>query len=282
MNYKPTKTDPVTEEPVLKRNRLSLTPEAPDKNSSEHNLNNTDQDFLQDSFTMFEDTQALIDTSNKPCANKSFSSFTQMCSDTQIMKKIDDDINNSNKVIKTDCNTSSSCQQLDNSFLQTSFDLYVPKSTNEDKTVSDTKVQVSESFSTLQCKRDIEMLFKKVEHSICEPGPDQDKTLAKNDDNFEDIHTAFAENICSAINWDEESWFSNVISSQDQTEKFGSVIKNALLKNAEKSVVPGKIVNLTLAPTQVVFQELGDFYGLPKKVKDLFKLYRGIDNLYGE
>ncbi|KAI4458912.1 putative dna polymerase theta [Holotrichia oblita] len=268
-NFKPAETDHVIEEPTSKRNRSSLTPQPPDNKTSRPNLNNTDEDLLQDSFTIFEDTQALIDKSNKPSGSKSYLSFTQMCSDTQIMKKIDDDINNSNKRIETD----SDFQQLDDSFLQTSYDLSVPKST-------ETKNEVAQNFSTSQYKKDIETLFNKVEYSICEPGPNQDQTLAKNDDNFDDIQTKFAENIYSAINWDEESWFSNVVLSQEKTQMFGSVIKNALLKNAEKSIIPGKIVNQTLPPTQVVYRELGKFYGLPKKVEDLFKLYRGIDKLY--
>ncbi|KAG5898460.1 hypothetical protein JTB14_015467 [Gonioctena quinquepunctata] len=81
------------------------------------------------------------------------------------------------------------------------------------------------------------------------------------------------------INWPEDSVFNG----SNFNLSFGTVIKKALINNATK-VQPRKILdttlNLTLSESKAEFHNLGPFYGLPSKVKDLVKLYKGIDELY--
>lgn len=62
---------------------------------------------------------------------------------------------------------------------------------------------------------------------------------------------------------------------------FASALKQVLLSNISKEPVPAKTRNVSTLETSTTFTEVGPFYGLPLKVKELIKAYKGIDELYG-
>ncbi|KRT79547.1 helicase, partial [Oryctes borbonicus] len=236
-------------------------------------------------------------------ASNNCPSFTQMCANTQVLKQIDKDITDSEKMFNLNHNildeaSLTGFEDFDNEFLPTNHKSTTSKSglklENDAKysTRSRSKAcankfgedimnnTISPAFTSAQYREEVELLFKNIEYTICEPGPNQDQTIAKDVQDITDLDAKFTANILSAMNWDEQQWLSGSNLSQEANQKLGNVIKEALIKNAQKIVSPGKVMNQTLPPTQVVYNELGDFYGLPKKVKDLLMMYRGIEHLY--
>lgn len=82
----------------------------------------------------------------------------------------------------------------------------------------------------------------------------------------------------TGANWSDDS-FSLTLNSS-----IGTTIKNAMLMNASKDVSLPHCSNmdLSVAEVQSEFHELGPFFGMPLKVKELIKQYKGINELYGE
>lgn len=131
------------------------------------------------------------------------------------------------------------------------------------------------TITTDAYNKEIDVLFDKVENTICELGPS--------------VHIP-AENVVSNtslndINWNDDSFVTSAIINMSvdnaATKSFGSVIKKALLENAKKYVKPEVAINKTIIETESSFKSLGAFYGLPDKVQDLLRIYRGIEKLYG-
>ncbi|GJQ83211.1 hypothetical protein Trydic_g18235 [Trypoxylus dichotomus] len=258
-----------SKEPASRKRRLNLTTLNDYNNSNaskkmnecaKDNLGDDSDDILESSFEVFDDTQTLLSRNNSTSTNSNCLSFTQLCSDTQVRNFI----NRSGTKMEKEGNSPDHCVNKVIKF----------------KTDEDDVSGISQVFTTSQYRKDVEILFKKVEYSICELGPNQDQTLAKDAEDLVDTDAKFTANILSAMDWDDQSWLHEATLSQEENQKLGSVIKNALLKNAERNVSPGKVINQTLLETEIVYSELGDFYGLPKKVKDLLQMYRGIANLY--
>lgn len=129
---------------------------------------------------------------------------------------------------------------------------------------------ISEAYN-----KEIDVLFDKVENTICELGPN--------------VHIP-TENVVpntslNNINWNDDSFVTSAIINMsmdnERTKSFGSVIKKALLENAKKYVKPEVAINKTIIETESFFKSLGTFYGLPDKVQELLRIYRGIEKLYG-
>lgn len=262
--------------------------------------------LFQDTFTCFDDTQTLIDRSKNVSTNqKDTFSFTQICNNSQVLRQIDNDINRSNqrheKKIKIDKDISViRALDFNSDFILTGNNLPISRSkpisgksikSIIEKQVEDLNTSPKINFNddgerenvltTSQYREGVEIFFKKVESSIREPRSNQDQIFAKepNINSVETLQTKLDEDINNLINWDGESFLAAL--SPDHGEQVGNVMKKALLENAKKAVSPAKIVNQTLVPVEPNYKELGDFYGLPSKVKELIKMYRGIEKLYG-
>lgn len=262
--------------------------------------------LFQDTFTCFDDTQTLIDRSKNISTNqKDTFSFTQICNNSQVLRQIDNDINRSNqrheKKIKIDKDISViRALDFNSDFILTGNNLPISRSkpisgksikSIIEKQVEDLNTSPKINFNddgerenvltTSQYREGVEIFFKKVESSIREPRSNQDQIFAKepNINSVETLQTKLDEDINNLINWDGESFLAAL--SPDHGEQVGNVMKKALLENAKKAVSPAKIVNQTLVPVEPSYKELGDFYGLPSKVKELIKMYRGIEKLYG-
>ncbi|XP_066259214.1 helicase POLQ-like [Euwallacea similis] len=145
-------------------------------------------------------------------------------------------------------------------------------------------------------KREVDELFEQIEQSICEMGNGhKSKTIAD-----EILDVFFADDLSKSIVDLNESKIQEELNKNlngrrpredsfyDSNCSLGSVIKQALLNNAAKSLQPtdndSQISNITLnrslRESTTEFKNLGNFYGLPIKVRDLIKLYKGIDKLY--
>lgn len=110
------------------------------------------------------------------------------------------------------------------------------------------------------------MIFSRVEHTICDLGPTEHHDISV-------LDTAEWQTLTNTI--------INMSTTDDANKSLSSVIKRALLENAAKLISPRTQINKTFVEFEPIFHSLGDFYGLPDKVKDLLKQYRGIDKLYG-
>lgn len=69
--------------------------------------------------------------------------------------------------------------------------------------------------------------------------------------------------------------------TEDGNKSLSSVITKALMENAAKLISPKTQINKTFVEFEPIFQSLGSFFGLPEKVRELLKQYRGIEKLYG-
>nr|XP_022907396.1 helicase POLQ-like isoform X1 [Onthophagus taurus] len=199
-------------------------------------LMNFDTAF-DDTLPIFDDTQILVEKSRsndkKSGSMSEFSmilandgGFTQICNDTQVMKKVEDDI----KVL-----------------------------------------QQKNAFSL-----DVEMKLNEIKENITPSGHVNTFIKAK----------------AEKVTLPNDSWIQRELNKvknsisidnsllEDTQNEINDTFRKALLENAEKTISPSKAINSTLISKEVKFNNLGNFYGLPNKVKELFKLYRGIENLY--
>ncbi|KAL1505822.1 hypothetical protein ABEB36_005294 [Hypothenemus hampei] len=148
------------------------------------------------------------------------------------------------------------------------------------------------------CKRDVDLLFEQIEQSICEMGmesksgtiPDEILDVIFTDDalktNIEIDENKIQEELFKSLGnktRNEDSFLSNLNCS------LGTVMKQALLRNASKSTSSenddmissfNNSLNRTIPDQGPKFLELGGFFGLPNRVKDLIKHYKGIKELY--
>lgn len=135
------------------------------------------------------------------------------------------------------------------------------------------------SFELQTYSNEIDKVFDKVETTICELGPDNKENMNNS------VADASSVNL-DGIDWNNESIVTGAIinmSLQEEANKsFGSIIKKALIENAGKTATQQVTVNTTFFESQATFLSLGGFYGLPERVKELLKKYKGIDELYGK
>lgn len=144
-------------------------------------------------------------------------------------------------------------------------------------------------------KQDVDLLFEQIEQSICAMGTaeNREKTLP---DKMLDVF--FADDLAKRANMDiddakiQEELSRSLHHRRDESFlndcSFGTIVKQALLNNASKTIEKQNIsINTTLnrsVPSNACLEckKLGSFYDLPDRVKELIKQYKGIDKLYGE
>lgn len=123
------------------------------------------------------------------------------------------------------------------------------------------------NLTTAAYQKEIDLIFARVEHTICELGPNEDNADVSLCDNAE--WQALTDSII------------NMSTAEDANRSLSSAMRKALLENVAKLISPGTQINKTFVEIAPVFNPLGSFFGLPEKVKDLLQQYRGIDKLYG-
>ncbi|XP_066141464.1 helicase POLQ-like [Euwallacea fornicatus] len=145
-------------------------------------------------------------------------------------------------------------------------------------------------------KREVDELFEQIEQSICEMGDGhKSKTIADEildvffaDDPSKSIVDLNQSKIQEELNKSQNGRRPKEDSFYESNCSLGSVIKQALRNNAAKSFQPidkdsqasNITLNRSLRENTTEFKSLGNFYGLPNKVKDLIKIYKGIEKLY--
>lgn len=230
--------------------------------SPKGNYKNTEQENLQ-----FEDNE-----------NESKDNSLSQLFNTQAINEMEKTINKAKVDTEDDCNFKLP--------LMKSFKEKIkPKETNLDQEIGERSVLFEDDKITSQYRQEVDLLFDEIEQSIYTMG--MENVERKVPDKLLDI--IFNDDLTNQPNKDSETPSdlsgSNLLSLSNFNMSFGTVIKTALLNNATKSVQPKKVLdstlNATLSERTVEFKNLGPFYGLPLKVKDLIKQYKGIEELYG-
>ncbi|CAG9859361.1 unnamed protein product [Phyllotreta striolata] len=136
---------------------------------------------------------------------------------------------------------------------------------------------------TSDCRQEIVGMFEQIERTVCAMGENHSQLNISDEmlDLIFNKNTDFTQD-------DRNNLFLNATKSEELASadlSFGTLIKKALIANSAKSQLnkekKPEPLNLTLAEKAVEFINLGPFYGLPLRVKQLIKQYKGIDNLYG-
>lgn len=232
-----------------------------------------------------QDTQTFIKnvTKNNVGENLRISQFSFFRPDTQQLNEIGDSISQNNK----------KCIAEDNGSIEINR-----KAENKIKneSIGQSFTKEPEAFKE-EYRNEVHKLFEKVELSIYEFGTSkQDNSFGG--DIFEQIPTtrnnSFLKSLVEVINNENNkesdalvteaeltSALLNMSTTQETT--FGDLIKKALLENARKSATdPANLLNTTVEDSNSEFKNLGNFYGLPNKVLELIKVFKGIDKLYGK
>nr|XP_023023772.1 helicase POLQ-like [Leptinotarsa decemlineata] len=159
------------------------------------------------------------------------------------------------------------------------------KETSIDKEIGERSVLFENEEITTQYRQEVDNLFEQIEHSIYAMGIENAEQSVSDkildiifSDDLKEHQDSNHENTETAMQWPEESG----LTGSNFNLSFSSVIRKALINNASKTH-PRKAFDSTLNLTfseKVEFHNLGPFYGMPAKVKDLIKQYKGIDNLY--
>ena len=155
-----------------------------------------------------------------------------------------------------------------------------------DKVIGERSTLFENEKITSQYRQEVDNLFEQIEHSIFAMGtehmnktiPDKILDIIFSDDIKQPDATENSKDNTQNIDWPENTLINGV----SFNASFGTVIKKALINNASKSVQPQKVLNLTVTEKKPQFYRLGPFYGLPSKVKDLVRQYKGIEELYGK
>lgn len=246
------------------------------------------QEVIPDSFKSFVDKQTNESVSNKAepkqlkTNSKCFTSKTnESVSDNTALNETTKGISNKAETKQLKNISKSFTNKTDESVIDKTPPKQMndkPESSNKlncriDKTDENMWLDLSVNASLYH--REIDLMFEKVENTICELGPNDKR-----------INTSPPVNISLAnVDWNDDSFVANAIIDmsvrEDADKSFGSVIKKALLDNVKKSTVPNLTANKTFVEIEPVFKELGSFYGLPEKVKVLLHHYKGIEKLYG-
>lgn len=122
------------------------------------------------------------------------------------------------------------------------------------------------NLSTLTYQKEIDLIFSRVEHTICELGPTETGEVSM-------LDSADWETLTNTI--------INMSTTEDANKSLTAVIKKALIENAAKLISPKAQINKTFVELEPIFVSLGSFFGLPERVRELLKQYRGIEKLYG-
>nr|CAH7726866.1 unnamed protein product [Callosobruchus chinensis] len=128
--------------------------------------------------------------------------------------------------------------------------------------------------ATTTYRKEVDNLFEQIEHSI----------FAMGDENAESesgVPHELLEVIFNSELNENDNIENSILNCSNLNSSFGSIIKKALISNASKAGTSRTVsnsMNATLVDRS--FQCLGSFYGLPNKVKELIKVYKGIDQMY--
>ncbi|KAJ8958309.1 hypothetical protein NQ318_017455 [Aromia moschata] len=160
--------------------------------------------------------------------------------------------------------------------------------TDLEKEIAERSTLFENEKITSQYRHQVDNLFEQIELSIFAMGTEEAEENKTVPDEILDI--IFSDDIPN--NKTENSQRGNQIAWPEDTllngvsfnSSFGSVIKKVLISNATKGVQPQRpsnnLLNASVCESKREFRSLGPFYGLPSKVKDLIKQYKGIEELY--
>ncbi|XP_008190461.2 helicase POLQ-like isoform X1 [Tribolium castaneum] len=124
---------------------------------------------------------------------------------------------------------------------------------------------------------ELESFFDQIEHSVSVMGSDVesvDKDISKILEGLFGTQKVEQES-------DKNNENENDITMSGINASFATALKQVLLSNITKDVIPvKKAKSETIGEENGTFTEVGPFYGLPLRVKELIKMYKGIDELY--
>lgn len=222
------------------------------------------------------------------------SEFSQYIDSTQFLAELDVAILNEKSlpftqlIQKSECDSTTNLQSRERTS-KNDFQHEIKNNENHDTS--------SEILKNPDYRKEIDRIFQEVETTICEFGLGQDKldlsnSLREMEQNFKDNNIAqmftdtfttqcYLGNIGAHENSTKINAILNITDGQTD-ESIEDIIKKTLLKNATKQVETNILMNKTLNDSQSEFKILGHFFALPNKVKELMKLYKGIDMLYGK
>jgi hypothetical protein len=134
-------------------------------------------------------------------------------------------------------------------------------------------------------REEIEWFFNQVEHSVSMMGTDfqnDNENVTKMLESLFNTQAGGAVIDKTVINGSViRNKIDDQLSLSSFNESFASALKQVLLSNAAKEVViPKTVNNTTIQENNSKFTEMGPFYGLPLRIKELIKLYKGIEELY--
>ncbi|KAK9884457.1 hypothetical protein WA026_007300 [Henosepilachna vigintioctopunctata] len=135
----------------------------------------------------------------------------------------------------------------------------------------------NKSLSEILSNNEIDEIFDEIQTSIYQMGiPQSSKSIGS-----EVLEIICNEKPVELDDEDELNGADALLNMSSFNLSFGTTFKNKLLANASKlNIQKDERPHTTNESNISQFQELGPYYGLPLKVKDLIKLYKGIDNLY--
>lgn len=152
-----------------------------------------------------------------------------------------------------------------------------------DNILSENLTDDLEDIFNNKSREEIDQFFDKVEQSVNVLGEENNSIGV--DQNV----TKIVEAIFKSQNADSSIW--NISTTQQEElhttvsnidASFATALKQVLLANAKKNL--NFYAEKTIKGNAEIVKKsenLGPFYGLPTKVKDLIKTYKGIDELYG-
>ncbi|RZC43124.1 helicase POLQ-like [Asbolus verrucosus] len=253
-----------------------------------------DLSFMEDTFDNIDDTQILMNK-NETSASKTvcIRSISDSFLETKPTRKKEFDAFQSYLNSETEkpkmselsqfFKSSQVINQIESVLSNENRSVHVAGSVLKERNSLDTKpktsTEKSEHVFNDSSREEIGHFFDQIEQSISM----MDVNVENRDDNLSKVlemllNTQASVNQAMPLNQKEDLQAS--ISQINAS--FASALKQVFLANASKDVSNAKISNVpTVQPSNVAkFTEMGPFYGLPLKVKELIKLYRGIEELY--
>ncbi|CAH0552619.1 unnamed protein product [Brassicogethes aeneus] len=217
--------------------------------------------------TEMVESENIYDTNN-------LSEFSEIFKDTQVLNKIESEVTNAEKSSKKQFKIPKLLSTYEK-IKSMKKDLHKQKD-NMDKTALFNDKTITDEYRT-----EVDSLFDKIEESICEMGTTKNSLIT--DEVFDVIFNDEPKQdkkgdnqTIQNINWSDESFDS-------LNASIGTNLKNALLGNALKGVqsqLELSCLNLSIMEEKPMFYNMGPFFGLPLRVMELIKQYKGIEDLY--